>query len=84
MVSLDSTAVRDGVSAQRSAGTPSLIREAVFQAAPALEFTRVLDVVAEYAAGPLGSARIRARRPSGATRRTAQRAGALSPRGRDW
>lgn len=64
MVSLDSTVVHDGVSAQRSAGTPSLIREAMFQAAAALEFSRVLEVVAEYAAGPLGSARIRARRPS--------------------
>jgi len=64
MVSLDSIAVHDGVSAQGSAGTPSLIREAVFQAAPALEFTSVLEVVAGYAKGPLGKARVLARRPS--------------------
>lgn len=63
-MSSESTAVQDGVSAQWSAGTPSLIREALFPASPALEFPRVLDGVAGFAAGPLGADRIRARRPS--------------------
>jgi DNA mismatch repair protein MutS2 len=35
----------------------------MFQAGPALEFARVLDGVAGFAAGPLGADRIRARRP---------------------
>ena len=63
-MSLDSAVVADGVSAQGSAGTPSLIREATFSAGNALEFEAVLDLVAGFAAGPLGGARVRARRPS--------------------
>ena len=64
MTSLDSTAVQDGVSAQRSAGTPSSFREAVFPALEALEFGRALEIVAGFAAGPLGGERIRSRRPA--------------------
>ncbi len=64
MLTLDSMAVPDGVSAQASAGTPSLIREAAFSAAAALEFEAVLGVVGAFAAGPLGAARVRSRRPS--------------------
>ena len=63
MVSLESAGVSDGVSAQRSAGTPSHMREAEFPAGAALEFSRVLEVVSGYAAGPLGTERIRNRRP---------------------
>ncbi len=64
MMSLDTTAVPGGVLAQASAGTPSLIREASFSAGKALEFEAVLGIVAGYAAGSLGAARVRARRPS--------------------
>jgi DNA mismatch repair protein MutS2 len=64
MLSLESTAVHDGVPAQQSASTPSPFREAEFPAAEALEFPRVLEVIAGYAAGPLGANRLRSRRPS--------------------
>src|SRR5262245_50274649 len=65
MTALDSTAVQDGVSAHRSAGTPSpLETEAVGPALEVLEFQRVLDLVAGYAAGPLGASRVRSRQPS--------------------
>ena len=65
MTALESTAVQDGVSAHRSAGTPSPLEpEAVAAALEVLEFHRVLDLVAAHAAGPLGAARVRSRRPS--------------------
>ncbi|HEV8597772.1 MAG TPA: Smr/MutS family protein [Gemmatimonadales bacterium] len=64
MTALDSTAVQDGVSAQRSAGTPSpLGPEASSAALAVLEFERVLELVAQHAAGPLAAYRVRARRP---------------------
>ena len=67
MMALDSTAVQDGVSAHQSAGTPSpLGAPAAGAALEVLEFERVLELVAERAAGPLGAARVLARRPSGA------------------
>lgn len=66
MTALVSSAVQDGVSAHRSAGTPSpLGQEAVGAALDVLEFGRALELVAGHAAGPLGAARIRARTPSG-------------------
>jgi DNA mismatch repair protein MutS2 len=49
--------VKDGVQASADARTPSAVLEA-------LEFRRVLDQVASHAAGPLGAARVRARRPA--------------------
>lgn len=65
MTALDSTAVQDGVSAQRSAGTPSPLEpEAVAAALEVLEFAHALELVAGWAVGPLGAARVRARRPS--------------------
>jgi DNA mismatch repair protein MutS2 len=65
MTALDSTAVQDGVPAHRSAGTPSpLEAHASAAALEVLEFQRVLELVAERAAGPLGAGRILARRPS--------------------
>ncbi len=65
MTALDSTAVQDGVSAQRSAGTPSpLGPDASGAALTVLEFERVLELVAQHAAGPLGAERVRARRPA--------------------
>lgn len=54
-----------GVQAPSDAGTPlPLPGEAVDAALDTLEFGAVLDAVAARAAGPLGAARIRARRPS--------------------
>ncbi len=70
MMSLDTTAGRDGVSARRSAGTPSHMtpssrhHDSLIEALGALEFPQVLEVVAGFAAGPLGAERIRRRRPS--------------------
>jgi len=66
MIAPDSTAILDGVSAHRSAGTPSpLPPEACTDALQALEFHRVVELVAAHAAGPLGAERVRARHPSG-------------------
>jgi len=54
-----------GVRAPIGAGTPSPLASAGTEAAlETLEFARVLDVVADRAAGPLGAARLRARRPT--------------------
>ena len=65
MTGLESEATRNGVSAHRSAGTPSpLAGEGSLTALEVLEFDRVLDLVAGYAAGSLGAERVRARRPS--------------------
>ena len=64
MTSLEAAAVQDGVPAQRSAGTPSPFRPALFPAEAALEFSQALDAVAGFAAGPLGAEQIRLRRPS--------------------
>ena len=65
MIGLESEATRNGVSAHRSAGTPSpLAGEGSVAALGVLEFDRVLDLVAGYAAGPLGAERVRARRPT--------------------
>src|SRR5262245_36800595 len=69
MTVLDSTAVTDGVSAHRSAGTPSPLRDLAPEtsewspALEVLEFRSVLGLVAGGAAGPLGAARVLARRP---------------------
>jgi len=66
MTALVSSAVQDGVSAHRSAGTPSpLGQEAVGAALEVLEFQCALELVAAHAAGPLGAERILERRPSG-------------------
>ncbi len=65
MTGLESEATRNGVSAQRSADTPSpLAGEGSLAALEVLEFDRVLDLVAGHAAGELGAERVRARRPS--------------------
>jgi DNA mismatch repair protein MutS2 len=64
MIGLDSAAAPDGVSAHRSAGTPSPLAGGSDAALLVLEFSRVLELVAQHAAGPLGAARIRARHPS--------------------
>ena len=53
------------MSAHRSAGTPSLILpDGMSDARVALEFSQVQEIVAGYAAGPLGADRVRSRRPS--------------------
>ncbi len=53
------------MSAHQSAGTPFQFGPGASDSAAAiLEFDRVLDLVAGFAAGPLGAARVRARRPS--------------------
>ena len=55
-----------GVQAFKDAGTPSSLPGGAADAAlETLEFARALGVVAGFAAGPLGAARIRARRPTG-------------------
>jgi len=65
MTGLESDATLNGVSAQRSAGTPSpLAGEGSGVALEVLEFDRVLELVAGHAAGALGAERVRARRPS--------------------
>jgi DNA mismatch repair protein MutS2 len=65
MTALVSSAVQDGVSAHRSAGTPSpLGQEAVGTALEVLEFRQVLELVAGHAAGQLGAEAILARWPS--------------------
>ncbi len=54
-----------GVPGRSAAGTPSCLSDAAVGAALAdLEFGHVLDVVAGHAAGPLGAARVRDRRPT--------------------
>ena len=54
-----------GVPDRAAAGTPSAVEDRwIAEALETLEFGAVLDVVAGYAAGPLGAARVRARRPS--------------------
>lgn len=55
----------DGVQAQNhGAGTPSSFQAVVGdETAATLEFARALDLVADWAAGPLGAESIRARRP---------------------
>lgn len=54
-----------GVPVPTGAGTPSALHPDQSDAAlAALEFSAALDAVATFAAGPLGAARIRARRPS--------------------
>lgn len=52
----------DGVLVSSDAGTPSALNGGDW--IDALEFTRVLDGVAAFAAGPLGAASVRARRPT--------------------
>src|SRR5260221_2593799 len=65
MTAPDSTEARNGVSAHQGAGTPfPLGPEACADALEVLEFARVLEQVAGYAAGPAGAARVRARLPS--------------------
>lgn len=65
MMALDAVAEPNGVSAHRSAGTPfQLPAEAVGAALAVLEFGAALELVAGYAAGPLGADRVRSRRPS--------------------
>lgn len=56
----------DGVPSRPAAGTPSRLPGAAVDAALAdLEFGEVLHTVSGFAAGPLGAARVRERRPSG-------------------
>jgi len=56
-----------GVPGRAAAGTPSAVDDRwIADALETLEFGAVLDVVAGFAAGPLGAARVRARRPSAA------------------
>jgi len=65
MIGPESEATRNGVSAHRSAGTPSpLAGEGSAAALHVLEFDQVLELVAGHAAGALGAERIRGRRPS--------------------
>src|SRR3954471_18387763 len=55
----------DGVPAQMKGGTPLPLPAAhIADALETIEFAAVLDLVAEYAAGPLGVARVRSRRPT--------------------
>ncbi|MFL5492094.1 MAG: hypothetical protein ACJ8AV_11775, partial [Gemmatimonadales bacterium] len=55
----------DGVPAQMKGGTPSPLPEAqIADALETIEFEAVLDLVADHAAGPLGAARVRSRRPT--------------------
>jgi DNA mismatch repair protein MutS2 len=55
----------DGVPTDTEAGTPSpLSGERTADGLDAVELEPVLDVVAGHAAGPLGAARVRARRPT--------------------
>ena len=61
---LDTTAIHDGVSAHRSADTPSPFDPGFADALLVLEFGGVLELVAAHAAGPLGADRVRQRRPS--------------------
>ena len=65
MIGPESEATRNGVSAHRSAGTPSpLAGEGSLAALEVLEFDQVLELVAGFAAGDLGAERVRSRRPS--------------------
>ena len=66
MTALDPSAVPDGVSAHRSAGTPSPLGARAETALQVLDFSQALELIAGRAAGPLGGARVRQRRPSGA------------------
>src|SRR5215216_3289842 len=55
----------DGVSAQMQGGTPfPLPEDQVADALETIEFASVLELVAAHAAGPLGAARVQARRPT--------------------
>lgn len=64
MMSPDAVAEANGVSAHRSAGTPfPLPPQASAAALAVLEFSSALELVASFAAGPLGADRIRARHP---------------------
>ena len=57
--------VSNGVQGSTDPGTPSSLRgDRVDAALETLEFARAMEVVAGLAAGPLGAARLRARRPS--------------------
>jgi DNA mismatch repair protein MutS2 len=59
------TLSRDGVPAQAEGGTPSpLAADRSADALETIEFSAVLELVAAYAAGPLGAARIRSRYPT--------------------
>jgi DNA mismatch repair protein MutS2 len=54
-----------GVPAQTQGGTPSpLSPEQSADALETIEFDQVVELVAEWAVGPLGAARVRARRPT--------------------
>jgi DNA mismatch repair protein MutS2 len=54
-----------GVSGQNEAGTPlPLAPERVAEALETIEFAAVLEGIAAYAMGPLGAARVQARRPT--------------------
>ncbi len=65
MTAPESGAARNGVSAHQSAGTPfPFSPEGTALALEALEFDRVLELVAGFAVGPLGAECIRARQPS--------------------
>ncbi|HEU5303790.1 MAG TPA: Smr/MutS family protein, partial [Gemmatimonadales bacterium] len=56
-----------GVPAQVQGGTPlPLPAEQTADALETIEFSAVVDRIAEYAAGPLGAARVRSRRPTAA------------------
>ncbi len=77
MMSPDVVAEASGVSAHRSAGTPfPLPPEASADALAVLEFGSALELVAGFAAGPLGANRVRSRRPVDAA---AWIAGELAP-----
>ena len=55
----------DGVPAQTQGGTPSPLPDSrSADALETIEFTAVLELVAAHAVGPLGAARLRARRPT--------------------
>src|SRR5918998_6926129 len=55
----------DGVSAQTQGGTPlPLPDDQIADALATLEFDAVLELVAQHTVGPLGTARVRARRPT--------------------
>jgi len=65
MTSPDAVAESNGVSAHRSAGTPFPLPPGASAAAlGVLEFSAALELVAGFAAGPLGADRVRARRPA--------------------
>lgn len=56
----------DGVSAQTQGGTPlPLPDDQIADALATVEFDAVLELVAQHTVGPMGTARVRARRPTG-------------------